>query len=85
MALENHPIKTRENPRNETGKLGDERAYWFHGIRFLNDCLVTIGLAQEPPFSGSKSSFLVIKDVFSTRSPLGASFQLLSERLAQLR
>jgi hypothetical protein len=44
-----------------------------------------IGLAQEPPFSGSKSSFLVIKDVFSTRSPLGASFQLLSERLAQLR
>jgi hypothetical protein len=38
MTFEDHPIKTREFPENQTGKLRDERAYCLHGIRFLNDC-----------------------------------------------
>src|SRR5271156_6125634 len=50
MTLENHSVKTRQNPGNETGKLGNERRYWFHGIRFLNDCLVTIILESRMPF-----------------------------------
>jgi hypothetical protein len=50
MALKNYAVKTGENPRNEPGKLGNKRRYCLHGIRFLNDCLVTIILESRMPF-----------------------------------
>src|ERR1041384_2981557 len=38
IPFEDHPVKTRKIPGDQTGKLRDERAYCLHGIRFLNDC-----------------------------------------------
>ena len=38
MPFEDHAVKTRKSPGNQTGKLGGERAYCLHGIRFQNEC-----------------------------------------------
>jgi hypothetical protein len=34
MSFEDNPVKTRKIPGDQAGKLGDKRAYCFHGIRF---------------------------------------------------
>ena len=49
MPLEDDPVKTGQNPGDQAGKLDEERAYCLHGIRFLNDCLVTIILESRMP------------------------------------
>jgi hypothetical protein len=49
MPLDDDPVKTGQNPGDEAGKLDDERADYLHGIRFLNDCLVTIILESRMP------------------------------------
>lgn len=38
MPLEDNSVKTGQNPGDEAGKFDDERAYYCHGIPFLNDC-----------------------------------------------
>ena len=50
MAFEEHPIKARQNPSNDAGKLIAKRAYCRHGIRFQNGCLVTTILQSRMPF-----------------------------------